>query len=156
METNVFSRAADCFFAIRGTPGSSLIGIAEGFATAASVHEATGFPVAVAFDCGNLLPVAGALRKRYPGARIILCADDDWQRVNQQTGEPENIGIIKAHEAAEAVGGIVAAPRFGADRSGRDTDWNDLARSAGPEAVRRQIEAILRDARKMGEDRVPL
>ena len=40
--------------------------IAEGYATAASLHEATGLPVIVAFDAGNLLPVAQAIHKRYP------------------------------------------------------------------------------------------
>src|SRR5690606_21686384 len=51
--------------------------VAEGYATAASLYEATGFPIAVAFDAGNLLPVAEALRKRYKQARMLVCADDD-------------------------------------------------------------------------------
>lgn len=54
-----------------------LIGIAEGYATAATVHEAIGWSVAVAFDAGNLAPVAEAIHKRYPDALIVLCADDD-------------------------------------------------------------------------------
>lgn len=51
--------------------------IAEGYATAATLHDATGLPVAVAFDANNMAPVAAALRKRYPLAKILLCADDD-------------------------------------------------------------------------------
>src|SRR5436853_97869 len=39
---------------------------AEGFATAASVHQATRLPVAVVFDSGNLKPVAAAYRERNP------------------------------------------------------------------------------------------
>ena len=35
--------------------------VCEGFATGASIHEATGHAVAVAFNAGNLLPVAQAL-----------------------------------------------------------------------------------------------
>jgi putative DNA primase/helicase len=54
-----------------------LILIAEGYATAASLHLATGHPVAVSFDAGNIAPVAAELRKRYPRARILICADDD-------------------------------------------------------------------------------
>lgn len=51
--------------------------VAEGYATAASLHAATGLPVAVAFDANNLPPVAEALRKRYKGLQILVCADDD-------------------------------------------------------------------------------
>ena len=61
-----------------GTPdGAPVLLIAEGYATAASIHEATGRPVAVAFDAGNLAPVALALRGRFPAARIVIAGDDD-------------------------------------------------------------------------------
>lgn len=40
--------------------------IAEGFATGASIHEATGYPVIVAFNAGNLKEVALATKKRLP------------------------------------------------------------------------------------------
>ena len=48
------------FHLIGGSPQALLL-VAEGYATAASLHMATGYPVAVAFDAGNLLPVAEAL-----------------------------------------------------------------------------------------------
>ena len=51
--------------------------VAEGYATAASLHQATQMPVACAFDAGNIAPVVKALRERYRRARILLCADDD-------------------------------------------------------------------------------
>ncbi len=79
--------------------------IAEGFATAASIHEATGHAVAVAFNALNLAPVAIALREKYPELRIIICADDDYQT----KGNP---GLTKAVEAARLVGGLVAVPSF--------------------------------------------
>lgn len=63
-------------FHLIGTP-TWIVLIAEGYATAATLHEATGLPVAVAFDAGNLAPVASALHKRYKQARILVCADDD-------------------------------------------------------------------------------
>lgn len=63
------------FFLI-GTPGNVLL-IAEGYATAATLHEATGLPVAVAFDAGNILPVCRELKKHYRHARQLICADDD-------------------------------------------------------------------------------
>jgi putative DNA primase/helicase len=51
--------------------------IAEGYATAASLHEATQLPVAVAYTAGNLRAVGEALAKRYPRAKQLYCADDD-------------------------------------------------------------------------------
>jgi putative DNA primase/helicase len=60
--------------------------IAEGYATAASVHEATGLPVACAFNAGNLLAVAKALRALHPSARLVIAGDDDHET---QTNRPQ-------------------------------------------------------------------
>jgi uncharacterized protein (DUF927 family) len=49
-------RKRGCYYAL-GVLVDTLC-ITEGFATGVSVYEATGHAVAVAFDCGNLLPVA--------------------------------------------------------------------------------------------------
>ncbi len=77
--------------------------ICEGFATAASVQEATGKPTICAFDAGNLLPVAEALRRRYPDAELVICADDD-------TTKEHNTGRTKAIAAAIAVNCKVCFP----------------------------------------------
>lgn len=91
--------------------------IAEGYATAASLHAMTGYPVVTAFNAGNLKAVAMALRERYPKAKIIVAADNDrFSKVNT--------GILKANEAAKAVGGKVICPRFAADEPG--TDYSDI------------------------------
>ena len=127
-------RKTGCFFSI-GKPDGILC-IAEGFATAASIYAATGYAVACAFDCGNLLPVAKALREKMPDIRIVLCADDDH-------ATPGNPGITKAQEAAAAVGGAVAIPDFGENRPDGATDFNDLHRARGLGAVKRCIEAAL-------------
>jgi putative DNA primase/helicase len=110
-----------------------LLCIAEGFATGASIHEATGHAVAVAFNAGNLGAVAKAMREKFPRLSLILCADDD----NRTEGNP---GITKATEAARSVGGLVAVPDFGADRPEDATDMNDLAALNGLEAVKDAIE----------------
>jgi phage/plasmid primase-like uncharacterized protein len=113
--------------------------LCEGVATGLSIRAAMGCTVIVAFDCHNLLAVAKAFESS--PAIVTVAADDDWKRVNTQTGEPENIGLIKAREAAAAIGAKLAVPDFGEHRSEKDTDFNDLAASEGPEAVRRCIEA---------------
>ncbi len=112
--------------------------VAEGYATGASIHQATGWPVAVAFDAGSLEPVARALREANPGARFIICADDD----HRTAGNP---GRSKAEAAARAVGGVVAVPVFGPERPDSATDFNDLATLEGLDALRRILEAA-RDA----------
>ena len=98
--------------------------VAEGYATAASIHEATGLPIAVAFDAGNLRPVCEAIQKHYPNTKIIVCADDDYLT----EGNP---GVTKAQQTALTVGGVWVKPDFvvaGRDiREGKKlTDFNDL------------------------------
>ena len=68
-------RKRACYYAI-GRPEGDLC-ICEGYATAASIYEATGYATASAFDAGNLEPVARALRDKFPRLRLILCADND-------------------------------------------------------------------------------
>lgn len=123
-------RVSGCYFAI-GKP-DGVICIAEGYATGATLLEATGYAVAVAFNAGNLHAVATAIRKKYPSLRIIMCADDD-------AGTDGNPGLSKAKSAAEAVGGHMAAPDFGPGRHADQTDFNDLARALGMDAVRASV-----------------
>jgi len=98
-----------CYHAIGPMP-DDLIYIAEGYATGASIHAATGAPVAIAFDAGNLMSVGVALRKVFPDIKIIFASDAD------------NVGVVKATAAAAAVKGeirvaVVALPL---------TDFNDV------------------------------
>ncbi|HEY5505075.1 MAG TPA: toprim domain-containing protein, partial [Sedimentisphaerales bacterium] len=67
---------AGCYLLI-GKPNGNIL-IVEGYATGATLHEITGHAVAVAFNCGNLSPVAAALRLKMPGAVLTICADDDY------------------------------------------------------------------------------
>ena len=113
-------------FHLLGEPGDDPV-IGEGFATAASICEATGLPVVIAFDAGNLGPVAKSIRKWLPLARIVIAADDDYAT----DGNP---GLTKARAAAELIGGTVAVPTFLEDEE-RGTDFNDLASLRGPDSV---------------------
>jgi putative DNA primase/helicase len=117
------------------TETTNIILICEGFATGATLREATSLPVIIAFNAGNLLPVATVVRERFPAAKIVIAADDD----HNTDGDP---GITKAREVAEQIAGIVAIPDFGPDRPGY-TDFNDLGFSAGHDGVRDQIDAAL-------------
>lgn len=112
-----------------------LVLVCEGYATGASIHEATGLPVAVALDAGNLKPVAEALHKAHKKARILICADDDYLT----EGNP---GVKAATGAALCVDGAWIKPVFAIDREGKKiTDFNDLAEIEGLTVVRAQIQA---------------
>ena len=122
-------RIKGCYYTI-GEP-QDVIYICEGYATGASIHEATGRAVVVAFNAGNLLAVSKAIRSKYPAVKLVLCADND---ANQ-------IGFTKAKEAAKRVSAGVVIPDFGEDRSDNATDFNDLHQLKGLDAVRRQLNA---------------
>jgi putative DNA primase/helicase len=90
-------RKLGLYFSLGG-PVQGHMAIAEGLATAASIHAATGWPTACAFDAGNLEPVAVALRAKYPSTDIVVAADGDA------------VGIAKATAAAHRIDGRVALP----------------------------------------------
>jgi putative DNA primase/helicase len=120
-------RLKGCYHSI-GKPNNWLI-VCEGYATGATIHEATGEAVAVAFTAGNLELVATALHRKYPSLTIVMAADDDWCTAS-------NPGLTAAKSAAKAVGGFIVVPQFPANRPSKATDFNDLAALAGLDAAR--------------------
>jgi putative DNA primase/helicase len=101
--------------------------IAEGYATALTVHHLTGETVIVALSSVNLLSLASLARQKHPACQIVLAADRDLN------GD----GQTKAAAAAEACEGIVALPSvFG--------DWNDAFMQRGEDATRRAIYDAIR------------
>ncbi|MFO5770766.1 primase-helicase zinc-binding domain-containing protein, partial [Klebsiella pneumoniae] len=101
--------------------------IAEGYATALTVHHLTGETVMVALSSVNLLSLASLARQKHPVCQIVLAADRDLN------GE----GQSKAAAAADACEGVVALPPvFG--------DWNDAFMQHGEEAMRKAIYNAIR------------
>ena len=133
-------------FHMIGEPGDDVV-IAEGFATAASIREATGLPVVVAFDAGNLGPACKAVREWMPLARIVIAADDDH-------GIDGNPGVTKAQEAAELISAAVAVPAF-RDGEQRGTDFNDLAALRGHEPVAEIIKAAFASSTALEDEHEP-
>ena len=119
-------RREGCFYPIGKSDGTTVI--CEGFATGASIHEATGMAVLSAGPASNLKAVAEALRAKHPDERILIAADDDWER----EGNP---GLTKAGEAAQAAGATVVVPQF-PERFEGLTDFNDLHREFGLDRVK--------------------
>ncbi len=122
------------------TAGADVLLLCEGYATGASLHEATSRPVCVAFDAGNLPTVAKCIRGKHPAARIVVCGDND-QATEKASGR--NPGQEKARQAAGAVHGVAVWPQgLTEDLS----DWNDMRQVNGLDAVKEAIEAAIRDA----------
>lgn len=106
--------------------------IAEGYATAASIHEATGNNVVVAFNAGNLKAVANQFKDKKP---IIAADNDRWTELPDGRVNP---GLIKAQEAAKEIDCRVVYPEFKREHlKDHPKDFNDLAQLEGLESVKR-------------------
>jgi putative DNA primase/helicase len=127
-----------CSFPIGNSDEADMLLLSESLSTAISLHECTGHPVLVTFGKDNLMAVAQLARRRHPGMKIVVCADND---VPDSAGG-ENGGIEAATAAAQAVGGFVAIPEF----AGGGGDYNDLCRQEGEERVRFFIEQAVKPA----------
>lgn len=122
--------------------------VAEGLATGASLHEATGLPVAVAFDAYNLSAVGERLRGAYPDIPLTFCADNDY-------GQTNNPGVRYAQSAAELTGGKVIIPTFNDEDKKKwkgqkgPSDFNDMAALRGLFWVKSTVFAALAAQRHM-------
>ncbi|AXK39967.1 topoisomerase [Crenobacter cavernae] len=114
--------------------------LCEGWATGCTLHEATGLPVVVGFNAGNLPALAERMKGKLD-ADIVVCGDRD----------PNEVGQKAAQRAASVFGskGRAVIPTFtreqetafAATHDGTlPTDFNDLAAVAGLEMVKKQIE----------------
>lgn len=112
--------------------------LAEGYATAASLHEATGRPVAVCFDAGNLKAVAIDMRELHPTALMVVCGDDDKGTEDEKGRNPGRKAAEAAMRAAITdTGWAMVVMPAGLPEGG--TDFNDLHMHAGLDEVRKQL-----------------
>lgn len=124
-------------------PGGEWFGgpvyVCEGVSTGGTIGEATGRPVVVTFDAGNMPKVADALRRKYPGVMMIIAADDD---IALERAKKPNKGLQKAHEAAEqGRAAAVMIPDFTSLRERGDwSDFNDMGTLCGLQAVRDRLD----------------
>ena len=119
--------------------------IAEGVATAASIHLATLSVVFAALDAFNLLPVAKELKRKYPKAQIVFWADNDCYKADKLKSNGDkigNTGLIHANHAALKVrNSLVLEPDFKSLNNFEEIkhlepkDFNDLHQLAGINAL---------------------
>lgn len=118
-------RKRGCYFKFQGD--DTTIFIAEGYATGASVHIATGCSVYIAFDAGNLYEVAAHVKAIHSSSRVVICGDDDIET----KGNP---GRTKALQAADGLNIAAVFPISGTPDK-HYVDFNDLHVAEGLEAV---------------------
>lgn len=125
----VNGRTDGCYAKIGNAKGPSVVAIAEGYATGASWHRATGHTVVIAFNAGNIPKVARDLRAKLPEARLLVVADNDYHAPGEKDDKGRlktNAGLLKAIEAAEESRCEVYFPP-----EPRKQDFNDLHVAAG-------------------------
>lgn len=122
-------RVAETFFQIGGLRERAFL--CEGFATGATIHEATGDAVFCAFSANNLKKTGLALHRKHPSVSWVVAGDDDFETKNNP-GRGDAIG------AAEAMKAHVVFPEF--PEGTRGTDFNDLMLLHGMEVVTRQLQ----------------
>lgn len=139
-------RKSGLWHVVGSLEGAAVVLVAEGYATAASLHMATGWPVVVAFDAGNLLHVAKAMRALLPDALLVMCGDDDAAS-EARTGR--NAGRQKAEAAAKAVKGMAVFPR---DLPEGASDFNDMHHASGLDAVKALLQSALAPVQQSRQD----
>jgi putative DNA primase/helicase len=119
------------FWVTGSLPEVGRIVVAEGVATALSIAEALGEPVAAALSVGNLQAAGLSVRQARPRAELVIAADlgDDGK------AHPDAI------KAAESLGCALAVPDFGGNPP-PGGDFNDLHQVRGTEAVRRCFQYL--------------
>lgn len=103
------------FWSIGNAENPKTIFIAEGFATAATIHETTGSICIVAYSASNIVPVTGVMRETYGATQdIVIVADND----------SSGVGMRYAEQASAKHGArIVSPPELG--------DANDYVANGG-------------------------
>lgn len=105
--------------------------VSEGFATAASIHMATGCTSLVAFSVGQMYAVAEWAKSNYSDKTVIVAPDNDMFK-------EFNAGLRSAQKIQKELGINYMIPVF-SDASTKPTDFNDLHCLEGLRQVKDQL-----------------
>lgn len=129
------ARTDGLFHMLKRPINGQLVGIAEGYATAATCFELTNVPVVCAFSSENLVATTKAILTLFPASSILLFADNDRHL-------PKNKGVLKAEEARalDPERMTISIPDFGAVPASKNaSDWNDLVQLVGRDSAKAQL-----------------
>ena len=121
-----------------GKPSQGPLAIAEGFATAAAIHEATGFGVVASMSAKNLMAVSVSMRELFPSRELIIAADNDLHLAH-------NIGLESARGSAERVSAALAIPEAASEAGGAIGPGIDFADTS------RELTAALIQKARIGK-----
>lgn len=102
------------FWSVGVLDGAQTVYLAEGFATAATIHEVTGAPVFVSYSASNLVPVAEIIRRSHDD--LVIVADND----------ESGVGMRYAEQAAAKYGARVIMPPLAGDANDYAQAGHDL------------------------------
>lgn len=124
--------------------------VCEGFATGATIREATNghFGVVCAMTSHNLLDVAKAVSEKYPDKPLIIAGDNDRFNVNG------NVGRLTAEAVAKELGAKVVIPEF--QENDRGSDFNDLKKSEGLDKVKEVFRQVLQKKQEAKQEKKKL
>ncbi|MDC9615188.1 primase-like DNA-binding domain-containing protein [Xenorhabdus khoisanae] len=123
--------------------------ITEGYATALTVRQLHKGVVLAAIDESNLLTIGKMVRERWPDAKVIIAADNDWHELGERDKNgrlKKNVGKIAAEKAAQSIGGWVTLPP-----TALKSDWGDYRQHHGIEAAK---QAFSNGLYQIGEKKV--
>jgi len=102
------------FWSVGVIEGAKTVYLAEGFATAATIHEVTGSPVFISYSASNLVPVTEILRREHND--LVIVADND----------ESGVGMRYAEQAAAKYGARVIMPPIAGDANDYAQSGHDL------------------------------
>ncbi|EFO4793564.1 DUF1738 domain-containing protein [Campylobacter coli] len=113
--------------------------ICEGFATSASVYEATKSPTIMGVDAGNLEIIVTSIKEKYPKMNIIVAGDND---IKKELNGGKNVGKTTALGIKEKYPEVkVVLPNFTNEEAQKGlSDFNDLMKSRGLEEIKKQLK----------------
>lgn len=167
-----YNAKASGTFMLLADPGEprEVIIFCEGYATGASIREATKLPVMVCFTAGNLLECAMDARKKYPESVFIFASDNDkftfkhpldksiigtnkediqgdderWEDWEEK-GFLYNTGVSKSKEAAYKTNGKIVVPTFAKEYlKSKPTDFNDYHKIYGLFAIKELFDSAIK------------
>ena len=125
------------FFVIPGLHKNKNIYICEGYATGADIYTGTSGTVVCVFNAGNMKAAAKNVKDKFYSSPIFICADNDTE--TKTADGQKNPGVTCANEAATTINAKVIVPRFANPEGKATSDFNDLKRVEGLDAVKLQI-----------------
>jgi phage/plasmid primase-like uncharacterized protein len=115
--------------------GARPVVLCEGFATACSIHDATGHLVVMCVTSANMVPVSRWAAHKWPGRQFYVAGDDDWHLPLRDPPQP-NAGREAAETAARNLGAPVVMPNMHGLATDGGDDFNDMLLEFGGEEVR--------------------